>query len=177
MIRFIMSILLGFLPDVLYYFLMIKNIKNIKNRRILFFILLFLSYILCIMLIKHQFYLYIISDLIMFLILKFLYNSKITDFFLIVVLEMYIMLVSLLCFKFIGDYFLAYIINRIIIFIPLIFKKKLNQIYVKYNILWNRHNKSKELKSITLRNISIVLFNMLIVLIYFILVYILSIKG
>ena len=58
MIRFIMSVILGVLPDVLYYFMYIKNIKGIKERKFLLFLLLFISYILLNLVVKHNFYLY-----------------------------------------------------------------------------------------------------------------------
>ena len=76
MINFIVSLLLGMLPDVFYYFIYIKQIKEIKNKKFLFFALLFLNYILCIILIQHQFYLYIIQDVIIYLIMKKIYKLK-----------------------------------------------------------------------------------------------------
>ena len=173
----LINILLGVLPDVLYYFLMIKNIKRIKEKNILFFILLFISYFLCIMLIEYQFYLYIIADLLMFVIIKVLYDAKITDVFLIVVLELYLMIASAMCFILINNYMIAYLVNRIIIFLPLIFKKQLVKLYLNYNQLWNRHNHPNKIKSLTLRNISVVLLNFLILLSYVLLIYTLTVTG
>ena len=177
MIRLIMSILLGVIPDVLYYFLYIKFIKQNKKYNVLFFTLLFVIYMILNIVVKHNFYLYLLYDLFIFITIKLLYKSKITDVFLIVVLELYLMFSSSLCFIFIKNYCLSYIINRLIIFLPLLLKNKLINIYNLYNSLWNRHNNSKLIKSITLRNISLILFNFLIVFIYILLIYIITIKS
>ena len=174
--NFIISMLLGIIPDVLYYFLYIKSIKEIKKYNILFFALLLISYIILNIVIKHNFYLYLLFDVFIFFIIKLLYKARITDIFLIMLMELYLMISSSLCYIFIKNYYIAYLMNRLVIFLPLLFENKLKKLYVVYNKLWNRHNNPKALKSITLRNISLVLFNLLIVFIYLLLIYIISIK-
>lgn len=172
MFYFIISLFLGVLPDILYYYLYLKEIKGIKTKKILFFILLCISYLLCVVLIPIQFYLYIISDLLIYFILKYLYKSQINDIFVVITLELYMIIISAISFIIFKNYYIAFVIYRVLMFVPLIFKNKLRKIYNSYNKLWNRHNYKNKLKSITVRNISLVILNVLIVSMYFILLYI-----
>lgn len=176
MINFIVSLLLGMLPDVFYYFIYIKQIKEIKNKKFLFFALLFLNYILCIILIQHQFYLYIIQDIIIYLIMKKIYKAQINDMFLIIFLETYMLVLSLISFNLINNYVLSFVIYRILLFLPLLFKDRIIEFYKNYTKLWNRHNIPNKIKSITLRNISLVVLNIMIILMYIILLHISIIK-
>lgn len=176
MINFIVSLLLGMLPDVFYYFIYIKQIKGIKNKKFLFFALLFLNYILCIILIQHQFYLYIIQDIIIYLIMKKIYKAQINDMFLIIFLETYMLVLSLISFNLINNYVLSFVIYRILLFLPLLFKDRIIEYYKIYTKLWNRHNIPNKIKSITLRNISLVVLNIMIILMYIILLHISIIK-
>ena len=176
MINFIVSLLLGMLPDVFYYFIYIKQIKEIKNKKFLFFALLFLNYILCIILIQHQFYLYIIQDIIIYLIMKKIYKAQINDMFLIIFLETYMLVLSLISFNLINNYVLSFVIYRILLFLPLLFKDRIIEYYKIYTKLWNRHSIPNKIKSITLRNISLVALNIMIILMYIILLHISIIK-
>lgn len=175
-IQFIISLFLGILPDVFYYFIYIKKIKEIKSKNILFFILIFINYIVCIMLIQHQFYLYIIQDIVMYLIIKKLYKSQINDMFLIIFLELYMLILALISFNLINNYLIAYITYRVLLFLPLLLKNEIIECYKKYTKLWNRHNIPNKIKSITLRNISLVVLNIMIILMYIILLHISVIK-
>ena len=59
-----------------------------------------------------------------------------------------------------SNYYYLYVIDRFLLFMPFIFKNKFNVIYKKYCNLWNRNDKEKRpIKSITLRNISLILLN------------------
>lgn len=175
-IQFIISLFLGILPDILYYFIYIKKIKEIKTKNILFFILLSINYFFCIMLIQHQFYLYIIQDIIIYLIINKLYKSQINDMFLIIFLELYMLVLALISFNLINNYLLAFITYRVLLFLPLLFKGDIIEYYKKYTKLWNRHNIPNQIKSITLRNISLVVLNIMIILMYIILLHISVIK-
>lgn len=176
-ITFVLSMIFGILPDVLYSFLYIKNIKNLKNKKALFFVLLFVSYMLCIILIQHQLYFYIALDIITYLIMKLLYKVKINDFFLIILLDLYLVICSLLSYVIFGNYVVAMIVYRVLLFIPLLFKNKLRKIYKEYCRLWNRHNEKDKIKSITIRNIVLTLLNGMIILFYLVLSYISNILG
>lgn len=170
MLNFIISILLGMLPDVMYYYLYIKGIKSIKNKKTLFFILLLVGFILTN--IFYNLYTYLLYDVIIFLIIKKLYNSQTNDIFLVIFIELYMILLSIICFFLIHNYIIAFFAYRVLMFVPLLFIKKIKLMYKNYTMLWNRHNIPNKIKSITLRNISLIVLNVLIVLMYIILIYI-----
>ena len=103
--------------------------------------------------------------------MKFLYKDKIQiiDVFIISLAYLWLMLLSLILINFakrdFSNYAIMYIIQRILLFIPFIFKNKFYIIYKKYCSLWNRNDKEKRpIKSITLRNISLILLNVFIFL-------------
>lgn len=175
MFDLLINLILGMLPDVFYNWLFIVKIKEIKDKKVLLFILSFIAYVFCITQIRYELLLYLVLDVIIYLILKSLYKAKITDFFLIIVLDLYLFICSIGCYLLIKNYLLALVIYRIILFIPLIFKDKLINLYKEYCKLWNRHNIKGKLKSITIRNIVLVLFHIMIVIFHLGLVYITTI--
>lgn len=160
--NFIMSLFLGMLPEVLFLSLYIKFTKNIKGKEIKLIGLLSIGYILLIMLCRYQLIFYIVYIIYSYLITKKLYKSHISDIFIISIAYAYMTLISFICFKTISNYWIGFIINKIVLFIPLLFKKYLNKFYKLYISLWNI-NKNAKIKSITLRNISLVFVNTLII--------------
>ena len=172
--NFLLSLFLGKLPDVLFSWVFITEIKETKTKRLIFFILGFVVYVFCITQIRYQLLLYLVLDVILFLIMKLLYKSNITDFFLIIVLDLYLFICSIISYMLIPNYYIALIVYRLILFLPLIFINKLRNIYKQYKTLWNRHNEKGKIKSITIRNIVIVLLHITILILHFALIYILS---
>lgn len=173
----IISIILGLIPEFLYYFIYLTKIKELKGNNILFFILTFINYFLSMLLIRHSFIMYVVFDTVEYLILKILYKNKvcITDLFLILFVETYLLIISVLCFFLISNYIVAFIVNRILMFIPLILLNKIRLLYKRYKNMWNRNDKKKNLiKSLTLRNASLIIMNILIIVTYLILMYSLS---
>ena len=170
MFKFVTSIILGLLPEVLYFTLFLIFCKNLKEKRIKLFLLISLSYLLCIMLIRFKLLLYTIFIFITYIILKILYKNKasIIDVFVFAISTLYLTIISYLFYKIRNIYnidgFICYIGLRIMMFLPLIlFKNKFNKIYKKYCSLWNRNdNEKRPIKSITLRNISLIVLNIFI---------------
>ena len=109
---------------------------------------------------------YMLFIALVYLILKLLYKNKtqITDVFILILGQLYLSLASYIMFLFLkqdlSNYYMLYVIGRIILFLPFIFKDKFNIIYKKYYSLWNRNdNMKRPIKSITLRNISLIILN------------------
>ena len=172
MIYFLVSILLGAIPDVLYYYLWLKNIKEIKDKKFLLFLIILIGYVVIFMILRYNFYLYLIFYLYIYFNLKFIYKSKINDFFLMLFIDVYYILMSILCFFLIPNYAIALILNKILLFIPLIFKKKVVKMYKSYCKMWNRNREVKQpIKSLTLRNISLVILNLVITISDILLIY------
>jgi hypothetical protein len=62
----------------------------------------------------------------------------------------------------IKQYVVALLISRILMFsFLMIFKNKIAKMYEKVYKLWNKHNHKGKLKSLTVRNISVILFNLM----------------
>ena len=164
MTNFIISLLLGMFPEVLYFTMFIVLCKDIKGKRIKLFLLLALGYILLIMLCRYQFIFYVAYIIYSYLVLKFLYKAHISDIFVCSVGLGYMTISAFVGSLFMEfNYMLSYLISRIILFSIFILKGKFNKTYSSYLNLWNRGD-NKKIKSITLRNISLVLLNLVIVL-------------
>ena len=105
-----------------------------------------------------------------YVILKVLYGEKaqITDIFLMGVASIVLILVSMIAYLSIyftvRIYFVALILNRVLLFAFLFkFKNKINDLYKSFYKLWNRHDNPKQIKSLTIRNFSVVAFNFMLV--------------
>lgn len=165
----IIGFFLGLLPEVLYYTLFMIYTKNLKEKRIKLFFLISIAYILCIMISQYKSLYYVIFIFLVYIILKGLYKSKvqIIDVFVFSVSCIYLTLLSSIFIIFLqkdlSNYWLLYILNRILIFAPFLFRNKFNFVYKKYCKLWNRNDEEKRpIKSITLRNISLIIINVAI---------------
>lgn len=179
MLNFIFSLLVGMVPEVLYFTLFIVFTKGLKEKRIRLFLLIALSYILCIMIIRYELLFYIIFIFVIYFILKLLYkeNTQIIDVFIIMYASFYLTIVSYLIFfaKDIYSYILMYILNRILLFSIFVFHKYFNKLYEKYKRYWNRNDNIKRpIKSITLRNISIIVINCIIFIMNIICLYMIN---
>lgn len=164
--KFLLSILLGLLPETLYFTLFLICTKNIKEKRIKLFFLLAVSYCLCILVQNFRILCYILLIVCIYISLKLLYKKKaqIIDIFIISVAYLWLGILSVVLMNFVNkdysNYFIILILQKILLFVPFIFKNKFNIIYKKYYKLWNRNDKeNRKIKSITLRNVSLILLN------------------
>ena len=165
----LLTIFVGILPEIIYFTKFMEYAKNIKEHRIKFFLLMILTYVLCILVSQYKILYYVAFIFISYLAMKLIYKEKaqIIDIFVFSVAFIYVALNGLIWSFFISkdmsNYYLISILNRITLFIPFIFKNKFNNLYNKYKSLWNRNDKIKRpIKSITLRNISIICLNVFI---------------
>lgn len=174
---YVISILLGMLPEVLYFTLFLIYTKDLKDKKFRLFGLVAIAYIICIMISQYKILYYTTFIFLIYGILKLLYKNKaqITDIFAFSVSIIYLTILSLLIYlpKDIVQYYIILLVNRILLFIPFIFRNKFNIIYKKYYSLWNRNYEKKQpVKSITLRNISLIVINCIIFIINIICLYI-----
>ena len=167
--RILLSLLLGILPQTLFFMLFITKLKGIKTKRIKLTILLFVICALLNMIIKYNLYLYLLFIPIYYIILKLLYKKKtqIVDIFIIALSFTIMMLISYFCSliyrKNMSLYWLGYVINNILLFGNLAIIKLYKKFYKFYCKNWNRKAGNK-IKSITLRNISLISINVAIVI-------------
>ena len=169
MLYIILTIFVGMLPEVLYFTKIIEYSKNLKEHKIKFLALMTLVYVLCILVSQYKTLYYLAFIFLSYFVLKILYkkNAKITDIFLVLIAYIYLTFNAVVCHMFLkedlSNYYLITIINRFTLFIPFIFKNKFNILYKKYMKLWNRNDTEKRpIKSITLRNISLICLNIFI---------------
>lgn len=167
--QLVLSIFLGLIPEVLYFTLFITYCKNIKEKRIRLFLFISLAYVLCMFIQKYKIFYYVLFIALIYWIMKIVYKEKtqIIDVFVISISLIYITLISYFCFNFLNDdlsnYYLLMFIARVILYLPFLFKKYFNIIYKKYCKLWNRNAEEiRPIKSITLRNISLITINIAI---------------
>lgn len=166
LIQIIISIFLGLIPEVVYFTFFLICTKQIKEKRILLCTLIGIAYILCMFIKKYQIIYYIMFVVLIYIILKILYKeeTQIIDIFVFSISTIYLTGISYLCFclleKDLSNYYILLIVNRILLIIPFIFRKYFNDFYEKYKKLWNRNdNEKRPIKSITLRNISLITVN------------------
>ena len=178
---YLIGILCGLIPEVLYFTLFLIYTKKLENKKIKLFLLLAVTYTLLIFIQQYKIVHYIAFIFLVYIILKILYRKKtqITDIFVISISTIYLTLISYVCFKFVkedlSNYYFISIFNRILLFVPFIFKKHFNILYKKYYNMWNRNDKEKRpIKSLTLRNISLIILNLFICCLNLIIIYLLT---
>ena len=169
MIRILLSLVLGILPQSLYFMLFVTNIKQIKTRRLILLLLLFILCILLNIIIRYNIYLYLAFIPLYYFTLKLLYKKKaqIIDIFIISLSFAIMSIISYVCSLIYKNnynlYWIAYIINNVLLFSVLIFNKIYVKLYRKYIQYWNRRPENK-IRSISIRNISLILLNVFILI-------------
>ena len=177
--NFLMSFFLGILPDVIFLSLFIIFAKSIKTKRTILFILLLIDYIATLIIYRYQTLFYILFIIIEYIILKILYKKDIEllDSFVITFPFLILFLTSCLYYFLIPNYMIACIIHKItLLLLIFLVKNKINIAYKKYKHFWNRNKKEvRKIKSITLRNISLILMYIFIFLSDLVCIYIMNV--
>lgn len=161
------QLLLGQIPEAIYFSLFMIFTKQLKEKRILFIILMILEYVLLKQFINFNIWFQIAYTGITFVILKVLYKEKsqITDIFTFTISSIILISIDLILYFTIGtltqNYMLFVILDRITLYtILFLLRNKLPKIQGIYKKLWNRNDKvKKKMKSTTFRCLNIVLFN------------------
>ena len=159
-------VLLGQLPEALYFSLFMILTKRLSNKRLLFTSLMLLEYGLLMSTLQFSVWAHTLYFVMTYILLKMLYKEKsqITDIFTLGIASIILMIVSSVCFLTISmtvkNMILCNIIAKGMLFIFLfVFRNKLYNIQKLYKRLWNRNNKPKKIKSATFRCVNIVAFN------------------
>ena len=167
---YLVSILLGLVPEVLYFTLFMCTVKRIKEKRIKLFLLISIAYFICALIQQYQLLFHILFLSLIYISLKVLYKNKtqIIDVFIIGLAYFWIAILSFfltIALKLGINYYFLYIVDRILLVVPILLANKYNELYIKYRKSWNRNdNEKRAIKSITLRNISLIILNSIIVL-------------
>lgn len=159
--NFIISLLLGMLPEVIYITAMTSYLEGIKAKRIRLFLLNSLGYIVLIMICRFELIFYIAYIIYLYWVLKLNFKVHITSFFMISVVFSSIAWVSFIC-SFWSNYYVGYIVSRVMLVILYLCRANFYILYRKYKACWNR-NTTHKIKSLTLRNCSLVFINITII--------------
>ena len=156
------------LPEPVYFSLFLIIGKNIKEKRLLLISVMTIQYLLLVRIFPCNVWFQLIYTFMSFVNLKVLYKEKaqVTDIFLFSLSSIILILISAFCYGIIyvtvKNYVLALIMNRMLMFAILYFSRnKIKNIYKKFCSLWNKHNNLNKIRSLTLRNISIIVFNLM----------------
>ena len=161
--NFLISMLLGMIPEVLYITLMTSYLEGIETKRIRLFVLNSFGYIVLIMVCRFELIFYIAYIIYLYWVLKLIFKVQITSFFMISVVFSSIIWLSFSC-SLMSNYYLGYIMSRLFfLIIYFVLRKELKIIYNRYKACWNR-NTTHKIKSITLRNCSLVFLSVMIII-------------
>ena len=176
-----LELIIGQIPEAIYFALFMIYAKGLKEKRILFTVLMVAEYILLKEFIIYNIWFQILYTFITFLILKVLYKEKaqVTDIFTFTIGSIILIITSIICFILSNqNAMIASIINRPILFIFLIlFNYKLNKIQKIYKFFWNRNDKlKKKIKTTTFRCINIIIFNISFYVLNIVMLYCIFLK-
>lgn len=160
--NFLISMLLGMIPEVLYITLMTSYLEGIETKRIRLFVLNSFGYIVLIMVCRFELIFYIAYIIYLYWVLKLIFKVQITSFFMISVVFSSVAWISFVC-SFYPNYYVGYVISRTMLYTIYLFRDNFYIFYKRYRACWNR-NTTHKIKSITLRNCSLVFINAMILL-------------
>lgn len=165
----VLQLLLGQIPEAIYFALFMIFTKRLDKKQILFTILMILEYILLFNFTPVTIWSHISYFIITYMILRLLYNEKsqITDIFTLGIASILVIIVSMVSYIIVAttikDIIVCNVLAKIMLFIILYFSRnKLYKIQNMYKKFWNRNDKiPKPMKSTTFRCINLVLFNIM----------------
>ena len=156
------------LPEPVYFSLFLIIGKNIKEKRLLLISLMAIQYLLLVHIFPYNVWFQLIYTFISFVDLKILYKEKtqVTDIFLFAVASVILVLISFLTYSTAmftyKNYYISLIINRVLLFGLMFYARNtISRLYAEFCSLWNRHKNSNKIRSLTIRNISIIIFNLM----------------
>lgn len=165
----LLEIILGQIPEAIYFAMFMLLTKELKSKRILFVISMILEYILILNALPYSIWSYVLYFVVSFILLKLFYReaSNVTDIFTLGIASIILIFTSVLSYLItLGNMMCCAIINRVmLIAILYFFRYKLCYINKLYKKLWNRGKHSYKMKSTTFRALNLVVFNLSFVVI------------
>lgn len=172
MLKVLLNLIFGILPEILFIWYVVTTSKNTNKHKLLLLILIAVSYVLCGTLVNftydHQYLVYVLMSVLIFISSK-ITNKKtnILDLFVSYYSIMYINFVSLFTIKLIGYNSSIVVANRLILLGTCLLVHRYGNRFYKFCLSqWNRGNNNK-IKSVTLRNILIISANLALFVINF----------
>ena len=180
-----LEILIGQIPEAIYFSLFMIFAKKLKSKRILFTLLMIIEYLLCLNSMPYDMVSHLLFFIMSYLTLKILYKEKaqITDVFTLGIASIVLMIISIVSYfivwKTVNNYYVALILNRILTILFLIITyNKLCKIQRMYKIFWNRNdNIKRKIKSTTFRAFNLFVFNTMFYVINICMIFIIYQNG
>lgn len=175
----ILELLIGQIPEAIFFSLFIILGKELKEKRLLFTFLMVLQYFILkhVALLNYDIKFQILYTFMTYIILKAVYKEKsqITDIFLMITAILILGIFSvpfLLLNLIINNVYIVCFISKIFLFVFLFISKNIiNKFYKILYKYWNRNDAEKrKIKSLTIRNICAVSFNLIFVLLNFVII-------
>lgn len=181
----LLELVLGQIPEAIYFALFMINTKQLKEKRLLYVVLMIVEYLLLTAVIKFNVWMQVLYTVISFIILKFLYKERaqVTDIFTFTIASIVLILISAISFGIISmtirNKMVAYIIKNVLMLIFIVVtRNKLTRIQKLYRKLWNRNDKvKKKMKTTTFRSLNVIIFNIIFWIINIGMVYAITIRG
>lgn len=180
----VLEILLGQIPEALYFVLFIIFTNEIETKRICFIASAILEYVLLLNAFPFDIWSHILFIITLFLIMKLFYKEKcqVTDIFTMGIASIIMIFVSVIVYFLISLFttntIIGNIIQKLILFILLItLRKKLPNINKLYKKMWNRNNIPKIMKSTTFRALNVFIFNLSFYVINVCMVAVIALKN
>lgn len=179
-----LELIVGQIPEAIFFSLFMIYAKGLKEKRILFTILMVVEYIILTKFLIYNSWFQIIYTFMVFIILKLLYKEKaqITDIFTFTIASIVVILICAILYFIvwftINNYLIYAILTRIFMFAFIfLFKNKLNKIQNLYKKLWNKNDRRKGIKTTTFRSLNIVIFNIMFYIINIGMIFMIIQKG
>lgn len=162
----LLEIILGQIPEAVYFAIFMILVKRHKEKRMLFIILMVFEYVFLKRFLVYNIWFQVIYFILSFIIMKILYKDKtnVTDIFTLGIASIFLIISSFI--SYVITYFtcknmiIGAILVKILIFGMLfIFRNKLYKINDLYKKLWNRSKLKYKMKSTTFRVLNLVIFN------------------
>ena len=160
------EIILGQLPEAVYFAIFMILVKGLKEKRFIFTISMVIEYLLVLNILPYSIWSYVLYFVLSFLLLKMLYKDKsnVTDIFTMGIASVIIIIVSIFSYFIVSLFSTNVIIGNlcqkvILFFIILVYKSYLPKINNIYKKLWNRSKHSYKIKSTTFRVLNLIVFN------------------
>lgn len=174
----LLSILLGLIPEGIFFAEFVIGAKKLKNHNRVNLCVLFVGIMVFAgILLSYSIWYYLVVTILAYLVLKMIDDTtEFIDLFLLTIPFLLLAVlgypcygISLLLPKDLPVNLITLILNRVLMIILLsVLYPKLNKWYNTYKRLWNVRAGNK-IKSITVRNISILICNLIIIAAYYML--------
>lgn len=167
------EILLGQIPEAIYFALFLILTKRLKTKRLLFTVMMVAEYVFLFNALAYNIWAHILFFILAYIQLKLLYKEEcqITDIFTLGIASIIMIGISAIVYGLtmltVKNLVIGALVQKCLLFLFLfVFRNKLYKIQKLYIKLWNRpkHNTNK-IKSTTFRALNLVIFNFSFVII------------